>query len=254
MRDLIVGNGLIGRNLSYKLREAVLLSHKELDLSRDGWELPDCDTTYICAAETSILKCEQFPKETYKVNVEGTIRLAERMRKVVWLSSDRVFDGSVPNRKLGDEVCPTTEYGRQKAETEKVLLGMGCTVIRLSKVIGWDMPLFEGWVKDLRQGKVIHPYSNMSMSPMSVQFVVNFIVKTRGFNQISALEDLSYSRIAYHIANYIGVDMSLVQPIEAEHSCLYTTLESGSRPDAWGVIYNWCRKVRFFDKEDYWGG
>ena len=136
-RDLIIGNGLIGRLLSFRLGCPVL-TRKELDLSKDSWEIPEHDTAYICAGETSTLRCEENPEETRLVNVTNTIKLARRLNNVVWLSSERVFDGATPYRKITDKLCPTTEYGRQKAETEKELLKMGATVIRLSKVLGWE--------------------------------------------------------------------------------------------------------------------
>ena len=253
--NIIIGNGLIGRNLSYKLRDTVLLTRKEIDLSKDGWELPKCKTAYICAGVTSTKECEEHPEETRRVNVENTIKLADKLGcHVVFLSSERVFDGSKPFRKVTDEVCPVTEYGRQKAEVEKVLLGMGACVIRFSKVIGWGVPLFEGWIDALKKGHIIYPYSNMSMSPLPVSFAVDFIErvgKFKGLYQVSALEDISYDRIAYHIANYMGVPLDLVSPYDAKIGHVNSTLDDNgiskqvglNIPDSWDTIYKWCKNV-----------
>ncbi|KKN78459.1 hypothetical protein LCGC14_0349910 [marine sediment metagenome] len=249
--NLVIGNGLIGRNLYYYLRRmgnAVILGRDVVSLDGTDWDLPESDVAYICAAETSTEKCERYPEETRRINVDGTIRLAEKLKGfVVWLSSERVFDGSKASRNVNDAVCPTTEYGRQKAGIERILLDMGVTVIRLSKVLGYDVPLFEGWITDLKGGRTIYPYSNMSMSPMSVHFVSDILYKIGrdrmgGLLQVSGDSDLTYDRIAYHFANYIGVDLSLVNPVEAEIGHPNTTLESDfDQPDSWETIYGWCR-------------
>ena len=253
--NLVIGNGLIGSHLYARLKrttdKVIMTSREEIDLSRDDWNLPRCEVAYICAAETSTLKCEEFPEETRKINVTNTIKLAEKLNrsdKIVWLSSERVFDGTRPYITLGDEVCPTTEYGRQKAEAEKRLLKMGVTVIRLSKVLGWDVSLFEGWIKDLKEGKTIYPYSNVSMSPLPVSLVAEVIARVEGFFQLSAGRDLAYSQVAYFMALYLGVDINLVQPIEAKESHRYTTLQTDITslgmwvPNVWYTIYQWCEK------------
>lgn len=247
--NLIVGNGLIGRHLYYRLRgDAVMTSRREIDLSGNHWELPQCRKAYICAGETSTEKCEKYPNETRGVNVEGTVKLTGELHgigaDVVFISSERVFDGSRPFRKITDDVCPTTEYGRQKAEAERALLAMGCTVIRFAKVLGWSVPLFGGWIEKLKNNQLIYPYSNMAMAPLPVEFAVEAILRAEGLCQVSALEDLSYDRIAYHICNYIGADMNLVYPMKAEQGHPNTTLESNmdlNIPDAWETIYRWCR-------------
>ena len=59
----------------------------------------------------------------------------------IFLSSDYVFDGTAPIGCVDDApLCPTTEYGRQKAEVEQALAASGKPhlVCRLSKTYGLD--------------------------------------------------------------------------------------------------------------------
>ena len=245
--NLIIGNGLIGRHLYYLLRDdALLLTRKEVDLSKDSWELPECSTAFICAGVTSTEECERHREESQLVNITNTLKLAEMLKpaRVVWISSERVYDGSIPFRKVTDEVCPTTEYGRQKAEAERLLLDLGATVIRFSKVLGWEIPLFEGWIKRLEGNEFIYPYSNVGMSPISVSFAVDILSKIKevGLFQVSGDRDISYSQIAYHIANQMG-KVHLVQPVESKPHP-YTTLECNFNvdiPDSWETIEGWCQ-------------
>src|SRR3990167_2388121 len=97
--EVVVGSGLIGRQLYYYLRrfkEVVLTTREELDLTRIE-DVPDCEVAYICAGVTSSLECEGNPLKTREVNVQGTVKLCSKLIDkgafVVWLSSERVFDG-----------------------------------------------------------------------------------------------------------------------------------------------------------------
>jgi len=199
-----------------------------LDLSQDvaHWQLPPVPirTAIFCAATTSLERCQLDPESSRQVNVVGTITLAKRLVEaevfVVFLSTNLVFDGKTPFAKPTDTVNPQTEYGRQKAEAESKLLAWGeqVAVVRFSKVLSPEMSLFQGWIRDLKDGKVIHPFSDMVMVPISLAFAVKVLLEVKerrlpGIFQMSAKQNVSYVAAAQHIARKLGVDTELVQPI-----------------------------------------
>uniref|UniRef100_A0A6M3J824 Putative dTDP-4-dehydrorhamnose reductase n=1 Tax=viral metagenome TaxID=1070528 RepID=A0A6M3J824_9ZZZZ len=254
---LIIGNGEIGSALYAHLRkfgETQYTSRNgvgvHLDLG-EKWILPPCETAYICSGKTKTKECEDDPEGTRFINVIQTVKLAnelvERGTRVIFISSERVFNGLVPFRKVNDPYSPTTEYGRQKVEAELALRGV--TVIRFGKVLGWDVPLFEGWIEDLLDGRPIYPFSDVGMAPVSLEFAVEMLRRVEGLagtHQISGDRDLSYDRIAFYIANNMGADLSLVRPVKSvPHP--FTTLESDlpdligvNVPDSWNTIEEWC--------------
>jgi dTDP-4-dehydrorhamnose reductase len=83
------------------------------------------DCVYLAFGLTSLNWVHAHPQESRMVNVESTLRIIhqalDRGARVVFFSSEQVFDG----RKGGyDETSPpnpVTEYGRQKAEVENRL-------------------------------------------------------------------------------------------------------------------------------------
>lgn len=101
MKELIIGmDGFIGRNLCQHLpkaerttrRNAGLEKAHYFDMARPG-ALPDADIVYLCAGVNGNLTCAQDPQRSYRVNVDGTIHVAERYRDnafVVWISSTTV--------------------------------------------------------------------------------------------------------------------------------------------------------------------
>ena len=119
MRELIVGqDGFIGRNLCRHLPDAVTTTRRNaametsfyFDLAKRG-PLPDADIVYICAGINGTLTCANDPQRSYRVNVDGTIYVAEHYRDkafVVWISSTTVE-------------WLTEHYGRQKRTAENHL-------------------------------------------------------------------------------------------------------------------------------------
>ena len=87
-----------------------------------------------------------------------------------FLSTNQVFDGSVPEMAADAPASPVSEYGRQKARVEAALRarmdqGAPVAVLRLAKVVSRDMPLIRGWVDALSAGKPIRAFHDMTLAP-----------------------------------------------------------------------------------------
>ncbi|HEX4048814.1 MAG TPA: SDR family oxidoreductase, partial [Elusimicrobiota bacterium] len=98
----------------------------------------------VPAANPFVDYCERHPAETRRVNVDGTLNVARACRAVdarmIFYSSDYVFDGSKGVYTEEDATCPINEYGRQKAETERGVLAADPRniVLRTSGAYGWQ--------------------------------------------------------------------------------------------------------------------
>ena len=174
----------------------------------------------ICAAITDIAECENNPNKTRKVNVEGTIKLVNQFSKkgihIVFLSSNQVFDGEHPFQNSNAARNPITEYGRQKAETEIIIERLPHTcVLRLTKVIHPDLPILKNWEEKLSIGEKIYAFSDMTLSPISIEDVVTKIdnlVRNRseGIFQLSGNFDISYYEFAQKFTKEHGFPKKLV--------------------------------------------
>lgn len=253
---LVVGvDGLIGGRLAHALVEtgcsvmgttrragapATDLIHLDL-ASADGFDaLPPCRAAVLCAAVTSMERCQKEPAATRQINVTNTVRLARHLlaagSQVVFLSSNTVFDGSRPWARATDSVSPRTEYGRQKADAESQLLALDgqITVVRFSKIIPPEMSLLQGWARDLRSGRHIHPFSDSRLAPLPLSFAVELLrrvleARVTGIIQASATSDISYEQAARHLARRLGCDEQLIEPVSCaqrgiEYSPANTTL------------------------------
>jgi dTDP-4-dehydrorhamnose reductase len=94
----------------------VALTHAELDITdaaaaRDALRGTDVDGT------------ETDPGPARSVNVDGARNIAEAAARVLYISSDYVFDGTKPGPYVeSDPVNPISEYGRTKLAGERATL------------------------------------------------------------------------------------------------------------------------------------
>lgn len=185
------------------------------------------DTAIICAGVTKLDACRAEPAQTAKINVTGILALAERLLKkeahLIYLSTDKVFDGSVPFPMEAEPPRPATEYGRQRALVERELknLSGAVAIVRLNKVLGPVNGLFDSWRFMLLRGEKIHPFSDLFIAPIPLWFVVGALEKlaaTRlsGVFHISGEHDLSYAAIAQIGARALGADAGLIEPINSD--------------------------------------
>lgn len=186
-------------------------------------------TAFICAAITSIEQCESNPEGTFQINVVNTVALAKKLIDigifVVFLSSNAVFSGEIFLQKNTDITTPVTQYGLQKAEAEKQLINLNGSVaiLRFSKIISSQMPLVQSWLCNLQSGKVINPFFDMVMSPISMSYAVSLLkkisdLKIPGIFQASATQDITYADFAHYLCEKLGTTRYLIQPISYRDS------------------------------------
>ena len=99
---------------------------------------------YLPAALTNVDYCELHPDESYVTNVLGTCHIAREAErigaKLVFFSSDYVFDGASGPYTETDPVHPICEYGRQKVLGEHYIsLHLSNNlIVRTTVVYGWE--------------------------------------------------------------------------------------------------------------------
>ena len=266
-RSLVIGadstiGAALAKALRLKGRFVAETSRRELnncirlDLSRDDERraLPtDFDVAYLCAGITDCARCRHLPHEARAVNVDGTVAVARRLVtagcRVIFLSTNRVFDGSIPFTPRTSEYFPHTEYGRTKVEAERQLRALGplVSIVRFSQVWAAHRHLFQAWRELLLAGQAIHPLENMFLAPVPLPLAIETLCRLGDREafpivQLSAREDISYAAVAYRMAARLQVDVCLVQPrntFEAEggleHVPRHTTLEVGAPESALGI-------------------
>ena len=107
------------------------------------------DIVIHTAAQGSVDWCERNEKEAHWVNVEGTKRVwwaaRELGAKVVFLSSNAVFDGENAPYAENDRCVPVNAYGRTKSKAELCILGdFRCPYLILRPILFYGIPWTRG--------------------------------------------------------------------------------------------------------------
>jgi len=136
IKVLVTGaNGQLGHDVFNRLRElgidAIATSRDTLDITNKSQveevmlkEKPN--VVVHCAAYTAVDKAEDEKEICYAVNVEGTRNIAEMAKridaKVVYISSDYVFDGNGDEPHVEDKNTNSVNYyGYTKEQGEKIV-------------------------------------------------------------------------------------------------------------------------------------
>jgi dTDP-4-dehydrorhamnose reductase len=185
---------------------------------------------------------------------------------VIYLSTNQVFDGSVPHRLPDDPLSPVTEYGRQKAEAERQIRqhGDSVAVVRFTKILEPSPLLFSAWVESLKNGESIQPFSDMVLSPIPLSCAVSVLrlvadQRLPGILQVSGESDVSYAEAARLAVKLVKADPSLVKPIKASESARFieplpkhTTLNTDRLKSTLGIIppgVRWTIERAFIQSE-----
>lgn len=95
------------------------------------------DVVIHAAAYTNVMGSERDFADCMQVNVSGTLNVglacAEHQKKLVYISTDHVFDGERGNYSPSDPINPLTAYAKSKAAGELVARTIpGSLVVRTS--------------------------------------------------------------------------------------------------------------------------
>lgn len=243
---IIGGDGRIGRALAGHLTargERVFATTRQphgsaeahLDLDRaEAWTGPPEGTTaaFLCAAVTDMAQCEARPEHARRINVESAMILSQRLAangiRVVFLSTNAVFSGDVPDVPEDAIPDPLNAYGRLKQEAEQAVLALGPlgVVVRLGKVLDATLPLLAGWRDRLDRGETVRPFSDLRMAPVSLDYVCALLAQVAdrdvaGVLHASGAASVSYAAFLQAYARARGNRDGLVEPV--------TSTEAGVR-------------------------
>lgn len=131
-----------------------------------------------CAALANVDKCEAESGLAWGINEVGTENIAQYARKfnakLVYISTDSVFDGEKGNYKETDVTHPINIYGKSKLQGEKVATwAKDYLVIRTAffdRLAGWV-------IANLKDGKEISMFRDVYFSPICTSDLVDITLK-----------------------------------------------------------------------------
>lgn len=243
---LITGaSGLLGSNLALFFREqadvigvvkehavvipGVTIIHADLTLRRECRRVIDeiqPDSIIHCAALANVDICEQDTARAELLNhhlsqniVESTLELS---CKLIYISTDAVYEGTQGRYRETDACLPVNYYGRSKLFGEQEFLRHPRALIARTNFFGWNVQNKEGlgeWVLNrLIQGKEVRGFRDAFFTSLYTLDFGSIIAQAiekdlRGVYNIASRTTLSKYEFAARMAQLLGVSEKCIQSI-----------------------------------------
>ena len=251
MNRLIVSgaSGLLGSNLveTLKGRFAVLGSYGNNPVRFDGAETVRLDilsatdvervirdfspkAVIHCAAETRVDFCEDHPEEAFRINEEGARVVASAAArcgtKIVYISTDSVFDGARGGYREQDQPHPLNIYAKSKLAGEKAVAAL-CdnSLIVRTNIFGWNvqprLTLAEWVIQSLSEGGRIPGFTDIIFSPLLVNDLARLVGdmlngELKGIYHVGARDRCSKFDFARSLARIFGMSEEAVFPSRSD--------------------------------------
>ncbi|MEW6618563.1 MAG: NAD(P)-dependent oxidoreductase [bacterium] len=189
-----------------------------------------------CAAIKDVFYCEEHPEDTWLVNVVGTQNIVEICEelgiKLIFISSDYVFDGEKGWYAEEDIPNPQTCYGQSKLKGEEIIKEKlsDYVICRTGGIFGYNDDFID-WVKEkLVQRKEVNAYSNIFNTPTYLPSLTEMIEEImqrniEGTFHLAGRERINRFGFALKIAKEFNLDLNLVKEERYEDK-----IDKGLRP------------------------
>ncbi len=182
------------------------------------------------ASIASVDYIEKNREEAIINNLGGTKNIIEACQEVnariIYTSSNAVFDGENPPYSENDAFNPLNYYGQIKVKEEEAFRNSGLkyTVARPILMYGWNLDVERKnpvtWLIDLlKAGKSVNIVDDIICNPLFVQDCANVMWKIVTLNKqgtfhIGGNDEMSRYEFARITADVFGFDRNLIQPVK----------------------------------------
>lgn len=191
------------------------------------------DAVIHTASIGSVDYAELNREESWDVNVGGTRNVARACHrhgaKMVFISSNAVFDGEHPPYTEMDVVCPINYYGELKVEGESVTkdASENVAIVRPILMYGWNDIGHRGnlvtfWLDSLEKGESVRAVNDVWSKPLQAENCaeVCWAILTQGrvgIYHVAGADHVTLYRFAIKVAVAFGYDPDLVKPVPGSY-------------------------------------
>jgi dTDP-4-dehydrorhamnose reductase len=176
------------------------------------------------AAITTVAGCYQAPDQARRTNTDATVRLVELAAaagaRLLYLSTDLVFDGDKGAYREDDMPAPLSVYGRTKLAAEQSVLAYARgVVLRVSLLFGPTLvgrpTFFDDQVRALRHGQPVRLFTDEWRTPVSVLTAAQAVLAIAassftGLLHLGGPERLSRLEMGRRLALHLDADPSVL--------------------------------------------
>jgi dTDP-4-dehydrorhamnose reductase len=182
------------------------------------------DVVIHAAALARLADCQREPRRAQQVNVTATAALADQCvqsgTRLVFVSTDLVFDGERGGYREDDAPSPLSVYGRTKRDAEDVVRAVPQAVVaRLSLLYGPSRngrsSFFDEQTAALRTGRPVTLFTDEWRTPLDLTTAARALAalavsEITGTLHVGGPERLSRYEMGVRLAAALGVEASAI--------------------------------------------
>jgi dTDP-4-dehydrorhamnose reductase len=254
MRVLVTGaSGLLGINIALEARQdhtviGLVNTHSlrnapfEVltgDLLTEGrierlLEESHPDWVIHCAALANLEACESEPALAAQINTEVPRKLADYVARsgarLLYVSTDAVFDGQRGDYSETDLPNPLSVYARTKLDGERAVMEADPqAIIARVNLFGWSLTgkrsLAEWFLNNLSAGKPVMGFTDVYFCPLLANHLAQILLEMlsrelNGLFHVVGSQCSSKYEFGVALARQFGLDEGLISPASVEQSGL----------------------------------
>ncbi len=188
------------------------------------------DVVLHAAAMARVGDCHRDPERARRVNTQGSALLAELASasgaRLVYVSTDLVFDGERGGYREEDAPSPLSVYGRTKADAEAaVLAAPRAVVVRTSLLFGLSLAgrpsFFEEQFLAIWSGESVTLFEDEWRTPLDLRTAAQALVAlarsdVTGLLHLGGPERLSRLEMGRRLAAFLGADPGVFVAVRRE--------------------------------------
>jgi dTDP-4-dehydrorhamnose reductase len=218
------------------------------------------DVVIHCAAMVNVDMCEKNQDYATKLHYKSTANLAnlldEDKKKLIYISTDSVFDGTKSGEYVeSDKVNPLNIYAKTKLLGENPALSIENGLVIRTNIVGWNVfgkSSFAEWILNgLINKQQLALFSDVKFSPIHVielSQIINRIIDTQltGLFHCSSKDCLSKYEFGIKMAEIFNLPKDKIRKISIDDISL-----DAERPKNMGLSSSKLKSILDFDISSY---
>ncbi len=187
------------------------------------------DMIIHCIAMTNVDYAETHKEECRALNVkttENVVKIAESLdAKLVYVSTDSVFDGEKGNYSETDKTNPLNIYAKEKLAGENIVKKYKNSTIIRTNIYGINIQnkksLFEWVLENLKNSTTFNGFTDIYFTPVLTNRFANTLTKIyelnfKGIVNIGSVDKINKYEFACMVADVFDYDKNLILPITSD--------------------------------------
>jgi len=249
---------VMGTYCSYELKGLSYLDVRDENSIDKSFNLFEPEVVVMAGGITNVDLCTLKPKLAKDVNIKGTLNLVKKIKaygsKLIYISTDYIFDGKNGPYKENDKPNPINAYGRTKLESENIIKSKlkDYLIVRTAQLYGTGMAVQNTnftvkIIHNMKSGKKIYAaddfYSTPTYAGSLSKIVIKLIEKrASGIYHGAGAEFINRYDYVNKIADIFKLDKILIQKVKLKDLNL-----KARRPEKGGLKIDKVKKEKIAD-------